>query len=356
MSNAQEVMQEITEISGYIVRSVDRFISGQIISPENYKKLNTVKATANSALKRAQKIWGIITGPYQILLNSARQEIEAEFQSKHNRIQIEHQQRAQQAGNNPQAANVFAQEHNEKVQALQQERNAKLQLKTEELETKHLKIESKELSALLQEFEVILNQLVETEKSIKGEEVTTKAAQSFGSNKESFDNAVSYHKSMATIVLCILISLLVAGASMLYLFFVKWNRPAELPALPSTGALIVALATTLSGKIAFLLVWAWILRHLASLHEVHSEQAVIYNDRSVSLSIAENLLLAAPQLEQKTALLNTLAKGYLDIEKNAFRSANSLRKNDEGSAQLGLVKELVDTVKPLLESLRPNEK
>ena len=361
MSNAQSVMQEINGIHVYIVKSVDRFISQQTISPENYRKLNKIKTDAGDILKRANKVWDLIAVPHNAEAQQSRQAIEAEYQPRVQHLQSELQARRQQAQqSNPSNAaiqNQINQEYQAKLQGLEQEKNTKIQLKNEELETKNLRLESKDLSALFQELENVLNLFVEIEKSIKGEEVAKKAAQDFAANKGNFDQAASYHKRMAVAILLMLSIILAGGIAILYYFFTKSDhRMSDLPAAPSAGLLFAVLATALSGKIAFLLVWAWILRYLANLHGIHSEQAVIYNDRSVSLTIAENLLVAAPQLEQKTALLNTLAKGYLDIEKNAFRTEGNGRKNSDASAQLGLVRELVDTVKPLLESLKSKEK
>lgn len=361
MSNAQSVMQEINSIHAYIVRSVDRFISQQTISPENYRKLNKLKTDAGDIVKRANKVWDLIALPHNAELQQSRQAIEAEYQIRVHQLQSEYQVRKQQAQQaNPINAVIHSQinqEHQAKLQGLEQEKVTKIQLKTEELETKNLRLESKDLSTLFQELENALNLFVEIEKSIKGEEVAKKAAKDFAANKDNFDQAALYHKRMAIAILLILSIILAGGIAILYYFFIKPDhRLRDLPAEPSASLLVAVMATALSGKVAFLLVWAWILRYLTNLHGIHSEQAVIYNDRSASLTIGESLLVAAPQLEQKTALLNTLAKGYLDIEKNAFRTEGSARKNSEASVQLGLVRELVNTVKPLLESLKSKEK
>lgn len=356
MSDAQSITQEINNMHAYIVRSVDRFINQQTISTENYRKLSKIKTDASNIIRSSQKIWEILTTPHNLEIQASQRMIEAEYQPRNQQLQSEYQLRSQQTQNNSVLQSQVQQEYQTKQQALELEKRAKIQLKNEEIEKKNLKVESKELASLLQELESVLNLFVETEKSIKGEEITKKAAQDFAANKDNFDKAASYHKKMAVTILAVLALVLVGGIMVLYFFFAKSNRIPDLPTTPSLGLLIAILTTTLSGKIAFLLVWAWTLRYIANLHSIHSEQAVIYNDRSVSLSIAENLLVAAPQLEQKTSLLNTLAKGYLDIEKNAFRSEGGTKKNGETATQLGLLKELVDTVKPLLESLRTKDK
>lgn len=354
MASAQNVSNEIQNIYSYIRESVSRFMGEQTISVENYRRLNSVNASAESVFKQSRKIWDLILVPYQAELARRKKEIEDQFGPRIDALSLEiqrHRFHPEKRGEMSDSS-VELLRRESAIAEIQQTRNVHIQNVDKECAAKYLDVDSPELSALLTELEGVLNQLVETEKSIRGEEVTKKALQSIASDKSGFEGAMKYHKRMSQGVLFALAVVLIAGCILLLFFITKPALTLDPSSSPHTAMFIVSVATTLSGKLAFLLVWAWIMKYLGNLHSIHSEQAVIYSDRSVSLNIAESLLLSAPQPEQRTALLNTLAKGYLDIEKNAFRGDNISARDTDAASQLGLIKELLSALKPLLDSLQ----
>ena len=354
MASAQNVSNEIQNYYSYIKNSVSRFMGEQTISVENYRKLNHVNASAESVFTQSRKVWDRTLVPYQAELARRQKEIEDEFEPRLHSLRLERQTyrpHSQEQGAMTDLS-VEIRQHESAFAELQQERNLRIQDATKECAAEYLDVDSPELSALLTEIEGVQNQLVETEKSIRGEEVTKKALQGIASHKAGFEGAMKYHKRMSQGVLFALAVVLIAGCVFLLFFITKPALTLDPSSSPQTAMFIVSVATALSGKLAFLLVWAWIMKYLGNLHSIHSEQAVIYSDRSVSLNIAESLLLSAPQPEQRTALLNTLAKGYLDIEKNAFRGDNISARDTDAASQLGLIKELLSALKPLLDSLQ----
>lgn len=357
MASAQNVSDEIQNLYSYIKNSVSRFMGEQTISAENYRKLNSFSAGAESVFQKSRKIWDRILLPYQAELARRQKEVEDEFEPRLRSLRSE-RQRYLPPSRDPRDQDVMtdlsveSRQHESAFAEIQQERNLRIQDVAKELAAEYLDVDSPELSALLTEIEGVQNQLVETEKSIRGEEVTKKALQGIASHKAGFEGAMKYHKRMSQGVLFALAVVLIAGCVFLLFFITKPALTLDPSSSPQTAMFIVSVATALSGKLAFLLVWAWIMKYLGNLHSIHSEQAVIYSDRSVSLNIAESLLLSAPQPEQRTALLNTLAKGYLDIEKNAFRGDNISARDTDAASQLGLIKELLSALKPLLDSLQ----
>jgi hypothetical protein len=95
------------------------------------------------------------------------------------------------------------------------------------------------------------------------------------------------------------------------------------------------------------------LKYLADLHRAHSEQAIIYCDRKAALGIAEVLLKATPELEQKRALLKTLADVYLKFEDSAFLARRPRADDSELDVdkQIKRVKDGVEALKPILDTI-----
>lgn len=74
----------------------------------------------------------------------------------------------------------------------------------------------------------------------------------------------------------------------------------------------------------------------------------MYRDRRAALGVVETMLEAAPDVEQKKKIIETLSAGYLDFDKNAFRRKEEPRSDGDFKS----VKELVDSVKPLFDSVK----
>ncbi|MFO0628981.1 MAG: hypothetical protein U0325_25630 [Polyangiales bacterium] len=194
-------------------------------------------------------------------------------------------------------------------------------------------------------------------------ELIKEATATFGSRTGDFTEAEQHHKKQAWVMFAAMfIVLLLSAVAVYYLFIVGSfaHRSADVPALAPAGAAAAAasaliverMVVLVAGRIAILLFLAWSVKYLADLHRVHAEQAVIYRDRKAALGIAELLLNATPELEQKRDMLRMLTTVYLNFDNSAF-----VKKRPESSAaettvdgQIKRLKDTVDAVKPILEA------
>jgi hypothetical protein len=166
----------------------------------------------------------------------------------------------------------------------------------------------------------------------------------FESKQKEFDESATFHRIQARNMLYVigLITVLSVG-TIVFLFIVFptfWK---------SEGDGIERAISIGLGRIAVLFFFAWALKYVADLHRSHAEQSVIYRDRKAALGVAQNMLNASPDLQHQQELLRTLAIGYLDFQHNAFRSRGAVSAGDSDIKHL---KDVVDTVRPLVDSLK----
>lgn len=107
---------------------------------------------------------------------------------------------------------------------------------------------------------------------------------------------------------------------LIYVLFVavKPTAPETNPNTPQTLIIIEQLVPIATGRLALLILAGFALKYLWKLHTVHAEQSVIYRDRLAALGIAESLLKATPELEQRREMLKSLTSVYLDFDESAF--------------------------------------
>jgi hypothetical protein len=213
-------------------------------------------------------------------------------------------------------------------------------------------------------------------------ELMQKAQATFRDKTGDFSEAEKHHEAQARLMFGAMFLVLILSAFAIYQLFVKPQvqgssaadlsapKAATNPAAPAEGRLmqgksgedtdgtptrtmlnverIVLLAT---GRIAILLFLAWALKYLAELHRAHSEQAIIYRDRKAALGVAELLLNATPEIEQKREMLKSLTTVYLHVSDSAFiqRRPNPAEADADFDRQVKRLKQAVDAVKPVLE-------
>ena len=224
----------------------------------------------------------------------------------------------------------------------------------EDLLTKHLSIENQELTEIDNRLNQLVDQVLEIDRALKGQEAIQKTQQGLTNHKEIFQQASAYHSKTAWIIVVILLVILGSGGLGLYCFFVKGHNDASFIFMNKdapTSVLVMILASGLTAKLAFLLIWGAVLKYLSELYKKNAMQAVLYKDRSMALDIVESLLAISPQLEQKKEILRVLSDGYLDFEKSAFHlKPGESNKNED--ITIGKLKETVDTIKPLIDSFK----
>lgn len=213
------------------------------------------------------------------------------------------------------------------------------------------------------EMQSLLDRAGELEKAIASGanvELIQKATATFSGKTEDFSEAEKHHKTQAWIMFVAMFLVLILSAVAVYFLFISFHMPLEPTAASGEAAStsktvlhieqIVVLAT---GRIAILLFLAWALKYLADLHRAHSEQAVIYRDRKAALGVAELLLNATPELEQKREMLRTLTTVYLTFHDSAFVTRRLNAKDEEVSldVQIKRMKETVEAVKPVLDAV-----
>ncbi len=185
----------------------------------------------------------------------------------------------------------------------------------------------------------------------RAKEVDDRAAVDFESKAKEFAAAALYHRKQARSIFCFMMATVVFAAIVICILFVFWPLyPGSNPSAQNASEIERVILISV-GRIAILFFFAWALRYLGSLHKSHSEQAVLYLDRKAALGVAGNMLRASPELEQKRQLLQTLARGYLDFEQNAFRVVNK-HSSEASDMDLEQLRKLTNALRPLLDTIK----
>lgn len=177
----------------------------------------------------------------------------------------------------------------------------------------------------------------------------------FAEKSIEFKEASEHHRRQANYMLVVMGGVVGVGAIVIYWLFgdVRMECVGPYSGRIETLAIIERLVLAGVGRIAVLALIAWSLAYTGSLHRSHSEQAVMYHDKKAALGVINNLVRAATDLPQKHDLLQSIARGYLGFDQNAFRiSHNSHRdRRSRGPSAAGQIKELADAASPLVDVL-----
>jgi uncharacterized membrane protein (DUF485 family) len=186
----------------------------------------------------------------------------------------------------------------------------------------------------------------------RSKEVDERAAVDFESKATEFQTAADYHRKQAVMIFWTMaVTVVMAALVIIVLFLGVWSSFVPPLNTPTANDRIERAILVGVGRIAILSFFAWALRYLGSLHKSHSEQAVLYLDRKAALGVAANMLRASPELEQKRQLLQTLARGYLDFEQNAFR-VGIKQPIESSDIDLKQLRKLTQALQPLLDTIK----
>ncbi len=148
-------------------------------------------------------------------------------------------------------------------------------------------------------------------------------------------------------------SVLLSTIAVLFLFV--YSSHEDLPATASVASNIAHIVHLAIGRVAVLFFLAWIVRYFSILHRVHAAQAVVYRDRKAALGVAEVLLDATPELEQKREMLKAMTTTYLSFDRPTFLGGTPGQESRSAERtledQLDQLKQVVKTVQPLLEAV-----
>lgn len=212
-----------------------------------------------------------------------------------------------------------------------------------------------ELLAVVQQISQLLDETGAFEKEVRagaGEVISKSIRAGLEAQATAFREAEAVHITWATRMLVMIALLIVLSGTAIWLLFIRANTinaqldPSQTNNVVDTVQHVVLVGV---GRLALLAFLAWALKHAADLHKIHSEQSVIYRDRLAALGIAESILAATPDLEQKSATLKTLADGYLNFEQNAFRSRRMAPAASTLRAEIRQLKGLAEAIRPVLD-------
>jgi hypothetical protein len=216
---------------------------------------------------------------------------------------------------------------------------------------------SEDLAKAIEQFDPILDDAstLERELSVEAKERLKEAVRTdFASKEKLFKNGERHHKRQALYMLgamfaAIALSMLLIAA---LFFFVRPDAGAT-PGATGSAAVVEHAILIGAGRIAIIIFAAWAVKYTADLHRSHAEQSVIYRDRRAALGVAEVMLTATPELEQKRDVLKMLSEGYLNFEQSAFRTRRGRKDSPAEDSELQRIKSLAEALKPLVESLKP---
>jgi hypothetical protein len=401
----EEVFQRLSQIKGHAEQTLQRCQNAPYPSIERTRKVGELLEEAKTISDRAARLVRDLEGPARVAFEASQQELRDKQQelaqidrqiTDQQQIlqarQVEHNANVKAARTKNQDPNelnnawtVFTREHQAKTSTLTAERtelqaqvnelanrgrkqqeqlNAEIARARAERAPEELVLAEAEMASVLDRAGVLERQIA----SGANLELVKEAKTAFRDKTGDFSDAESYHRRQAHSMLAVMLLVsVVAGVAIYYLFVAHAPPPAsagQAPPEAGLGTLVaieraVVLAT---GRVAILLFLAWTVRYLAGLHSAHSEQAIVYRDRRAALGVAELLLNATPELDQKREMLRTLTGAYLTIDRKTFGAASATtsvaaaRESGSGSGSgtdyREQLKELLRTVEPLLDLVR----
>lgn len=380
MPTNREIQTSIQELVQEVSKCLERCKAAPGPSAERYDQLSTFKSTANNIANQLESMKASGIAPereklnvHQVLVAQKNDEVR-DIQQEQSRAQLEqqkqHRELQQQIQKDPTAQKQLAdlQRQSQQIQAeiqnrlnLANQEVNQLSVITNELNNQISRAQHKwldleatsEALQLPQKAKDLLDSVGQYERNItRSKEVEERAAVDFESKATEFQTAADYHRKQAVMIFWIMVAtVVVASIVIIALFLGVWPSFGP-PSNEQNGDNRVERAILVGvGRIAILFFFAWALRYLGSLHKSHSEQAVLYLDRKAALGVAANMLRASPELEQKRQLLQTLARGYLDFEQNAFRAGNK-PSNESSDIDLKQLRQLTHALQPLLDTIK----
>ncbi|TGM26220.1 hypothetical protein EHQ71_18095 [Leptospira levettii] len=140
-------------------------------------------------------------------------------------------------------------------------------------------------------------------------------------DKSEFEKAKKYHRNLSFVSLGILIGILILGyfgVKELYIDSIE-NLKFEDVKNIEEKYLFSYIFSKLTGKISILIGLAWLIKFLGQLHNKHSHQFVIYQDRLSGLNTAQ-FILSSGNSEVRERVIYQMVETYLSLHENAFKA------------------------------------
>ena len=138
-----------------------------------------------------------------------------------------------------------------------------------------------------------------------------------------FKDALDFHKTMAFRSFVQLALFLLAALIVIVLAFDLLNLYK-----PLSSDKIEATIVSVGGRISLLVVLGAMLKFLTNLHNRHNQQAIMYRDRLVALSMVD-LLMRHGHSYSRESIIDELTKTFISLDFNAF----SVRQKDDARIQ-----------------------
>jgi hypothetical protein len=409
-ASAKDTVDRIAFIKSQVEHALQRC---QNAPYPNFERSSRIQALR----KEGDDISGIVAAELRLAEGPSRDlldRLNRQLQERHQQVQ-DNQREVQEAQNIFQARN---QEHNARVkeatrkklettqlaaeweiatrehqtsQAEANRRRVELQAEVSDLNAKREKADAEQriegaraLSApssqRLQDADIamqnVLDQAGELERQIAtgaNLELVQKATATFQAKTEDFSDAEKYHRAQARFMFWATVAIGLIFAAVVCVLFVgvpfpaSWFDVGTEPVRPDTPpapvhsdsvVMVERLVTLATGRLAVLFFFAWTIRYLADLHRAHAEQAIIYRDRRAALGVAELILNATPELDQKRKMLGTLTDVYLKFDNSAFVARRPPAKAGRSSSQQAIkhLKDVVTAVEPIIEVVAKSRK
>lgn len=380
MPTNRDVQISINELTQEVNKCLARCQAAPGPSAERYEQLSTFRSAVNNISNQLESMKESAIAPEreklkepQLLIAQKNEEVK-QIQQEQSRVQLEHQRQVrelQQLAQKDASAQKQLTEFHRQSPQIQAEIQSRLSLAQQEVNQLHnitnelnlqishaqqkwLSLEAtNEALQLPQQAKDLLDSAGLYERNItRSKEVEERAAVDFESKATEFQTAADYHRKQAVMIFWTMaVTVVMAAFVIIVLFLGVWSSFVPPLNTPTANDRIERAILVGVGRIAILFFFAWALRYLGSLHKSHSEQAVLYLDRKAALGVAANMLRASPELEQKRQLLQTLARGYLDFEQNAFR-VGIKQPIESSDIDLKQLRKLTQALQPLLDTIK----
>ncbi|WP_437763728.1 hypothetical protein WMF27_39375 [Sorangium sp. So ce281] len=388
MASAKEVYNELGSLQRTIETCIRRCDAAPFPSFDREKRISSARQELSDILRRAGTIYENITKETKspaLAINAEIAATQAELSRTQNELHLTQEafnskrselQRRRSASNNDQEkkeflaqaqklTNEFEPQHlatsaeasrlQSLVTQLQREQkalNTKLEIAAEELLAKEC---PEDLAKVVDEAKALVDKVGLLEKEIgagANAALVQEAKAGFATNAKSFKAAESFHRSQARRLFWAMLLVAASTCILIYYLFVSATptNPKPEPGVPQALLIIEHIVLIATGRVALLIVAGYALKYLATLHKMHAEQSVIYRDRLAALGIAENLLNATPEIEQRRDMLKSLANVYLSFDESAF---GRYRKDTERAEAQGGVENQIRRIKMLTSAVAP---
>lgn len=168
-------------------------------------------------------------------------------------------------------------------------------------------------------------------------------------DKSEFEKAKKYHRNLSFVSLGILIGIIILsyfGVKELYIDSIE-NLKFEDVKNIEERYLFFYVFSKLTGKISILIGLAWLIKFLGQLHNKHSHQFVIYQDRLSGLNTAQ-FILSSGNSEVREKVIYQMVETYLSLHENAFKNQNNSKTTH--NLKIRDLKKITENIKDIVKN------